>query len=256
MTNQDDLLKLLSGRDTPTHDDFKELILKLDNHRILAKVFLLEGTPYVFKDSPMKYIIFREQVADQFQIGSQDVCIVGSAMLGFSPSPHKYGTPFADSSDVDVVIVSDDLFNRGSRELFKELTHVGPQLHEFRHLLYDNNLASSTRPVVQLEDWKTTKEAIRNFVFQNFNPGLLSSHNPLRLEIFENISSTSGLFLALEPQIFVSRIRARIFRTWRATEDYYSNTLREAKRAFAGQSVDLEADEESDVDNIVEREEP
>ena len=256
MTSKEDLLTLLSGSDTPSCDDFKELILKLDNHRILAKVFLLERTPYVFKDSPMKYVIFREKVADQFQIGSQDVCIVGSAMLGFSPSPHKYGTPFADNSDVDVVIVSDDLFHRGSMELFKELNALGPQFHEFRHILSGDNLVECSRPVVRLEDWKTTKEAIRNYVFQNFNPGLLSSHNPLRLEIFENISSTSGLFLALEPQIFVSRIRSRIFRTWRAAEDYYSNSLREAKRAFKGQNVDVESDEVADAEDIVVQEEP
>ena len=30
---------------------------------------------------------FREQVADRFHVGYQDICIVGSAKLGFSPSP-------------------------------------------------------------------------------------------------------------------------------------------------------------------------
>ena len=249
MTNEDNLLKLLSGKETPDCSQFKELIQKLDNHRILAKVFLLEGTPFVFKDSPMKYIIFREQVADRFRIGSQDVCIVGSAKLGFSPSPYKYGTLFAENSDVDVVIVSDELFNKGSRELFGELNLLGPQLHEFRDILYENNPANVNAPVVSLKDWKKTKESVRNFVFQNFNPGLLSTSNSLRMQVFENISSTSGLFLALEPQIFVSKIRARIFRTWRAAEDYYSNTLREAKRSFEGYQVDLESDEGVDVEN-------
>ena len=249
MTNEDDLLKLLSGNETPDCSHFKELIQKFDNHRILAKLFLLEGIPFVFKDSPMKYTIFREQVADQFHIGSQDVCIVGSAKLGFSPSPHKYGTPFADNSDVDVVVVSDELFNRGSRQLFKELNLLGPQLHEFRDILYEHSSTSSSVPKVALKDWKKTKESVRNFVFQNFNPGLLSTSNPLRLQIFESISSTSGLFFALEPQIFVSKIRARIFRTWRAAENYYSNTLREAKRSFDGHQVDLDLDEGLDGEN-------
>ena len=87
----------------------------------------------------------------------------------------------------------------------------------------------------------TVKGAVRNFVFQNFNPGLLLYDNASRIDIFERISSTSGLFLALEPQVFVEKIRARVFRTWRAAEDYYANSLREAKRAFAGQDIDDDA---------------
>jgi hypothetical protein len=63
---QERLLALLAGQKTPTSEEFKQLILALDNHRVLAKVFLLEGTPFVFENRPMKYVIFREQVADRF----------------------------------------------------------------------------------------------------------------------------------------------------------------------------------------------
>jgi hypothetical protein len=64
----DKLLALLAGQKTPTSEEFRQLILALDNHRVLAKVFLLEGTPFVFENRPMKYVIFREQVADRFEI--------------------------------------------------------------------------------------------------------------------------------------------------------------------------------------------
>lgn len=249
MTTQDQLLKPLGDSNLPTSDQFKELIQRLDNHRILAKVFLLEGTPFVFSKSPMKYVIFREQVADQFKVGSQDVCIVGSAKLGFSPSPRKYGTPFADNSDVDVVVISDDIFDEGSRELFKELNDIRPHLHEFRDSLQTGAPSQPDAANIPLKDWRKVKETIRNFVYQNFNPGLLSANNPLRQSIFENISSTSGLFLALEPQIFVSKIRARFFRTWLAAEDYYSNTLREARRYFAGQRVALDSDDGLEIED-------
>lgn len=84
-----ELLKLLSGKDFTTSDEFKRLVTSIDSHTVLAKVFLLEGTPYVFKNSPMKYVIFREQVAERFEVGYQDVCIVGSAKRGFSPSPNS-----------------------------------------------------------------------------------------------------------------------------------------------------------------------
>jgi hypothetical protein len=241
-------LGLLGGDKAPTAEEFKDLVKAVDNHRIVAKVFLLEGTPFVFENSPMRYVIFREQVADQFDVGSQDVCIVGSAKLGFRRSPYKYGTPFKDTSDVDVVIVSEPLFDRGSRELFKVLNRLDPSVHELRPFLESQDPKAKTSPmlVVRLSDWKNVKEAIRNFVFQNFNPGLLPYDHALRQDIFERISSTSGLFLALEPKVFVSKIRGRIFRTWKSAEDYYANSLREAKRAFSGEVVEVESDDGSE----------
>ena len=217
------LLQALAGAKAPSPEEFKELVLKLDHHQVLAKVFLLEGTPHVFEKSPMKYVIFREQVADRFDVGSQDICIVGSAKLGFSPSPYRYGRPFSETSDVDVVVVSQPLFYQGSRELFSELNRFDPPLHKVRPFL-GAHPRDGDRPVVDLRDWKDVKEAIRNFTFENFNPGLLPDGNSLRREIFDKISSTSGLFLALEPQVFVSKIRARVFRTWKAAEDYYANS--------------------------------
>jgi hypothetical protein len=243
------LLKTLAGKDPPTSDQFKELVIRLDSHNILAKVFLLEGTPFVFKNSPMKYVIFREQVADRFEIGSQDVCIVGSAKLGFSPSSHQYGRRFEETSDVDVVLISEPLFHRGSRELFRVLNQLGPGVHEIRPFLERNGEPSRGQPPhVDLKDWKLVKEAVRNFVYQNFNPGLLPYEHHMRQEIFGNISSTAGLFLALEPQVFVSKIRGRVFRNWKAAEDYYANSLREAKRALEGaEDVDSDADVEDEA---------
>jgi hypothetical protein len=245
-TTTEQLLGLLGGSKTPSADEFKQLVQTLDNHRVLAKVFLLEGTPYVFEKSPMKYVIFREQVADRFNVGSQDVCIVGSAKLGFSPSPFTYGVPFSKTSDVDVVIISEPLFYKGSSKLFWVCNGLQPSAFLAKHY-------SDTPPIVRLEDWAKVKEAIKNFVYENFNPGLLPHDDPLRIEIFENMASTSGLFLALEPKVMVSKIRCRIFRTWKAAEDYYSNSLREAKQQFMGKTViepDVEDAEEKELQAI------
>lgn len=246
---QDKLLALLAGQKTPTADEFKQLIMALDNHRVLAKVFLLEGTPFVFENRPMKYVIFREQVADRFEIGSQDVCIVGSAKLGYSPSPHKFGTPFAETSDVDVVIISEPMFYKGSRQLFETLNQLGPSVYAVRSASFGK---TKVQPVVDLNDWAKVKDALRNFVFQNFNPGLLPQDHSLRREIFENMASTSGLFLALEPQVFVSKIRCRVFRNWKAAEDYYSNTLREANFVLIGEKQpEAEIDDDIDLEDAL-----
>lgn len=247
--NAEQLLALLGSSATPTSDQLKQLIQTLDNHRVLAKVFLLEGTPFVFERSPMKYVIFREQVADRFGVGSQDVCIVGSAKLGYSPSPHRFGEPFDKTSDVDVVIISEPLFYKGSQQMFAVLNGLKPGVNDVRRF---ENHQSKEKPIVELRDWRTVKDAIRNFVYENFNPGLLPYEHPLRVEIFENIASTSGLFLALEPKVLVSKIRGRIFRTWKSAEDYYSNSLREAKSQLMGdEAVEPESDEAEEIVPVV-----
>lgn len=224
-----ELLALLVQSTTLQPEQLKSLLKAMDNFDVLVKVFFLEGLPFVFSNSPMKYLIFREQVADRFEIGYQDVCIVGSAKLGFSPSPHKFGVPFSTTSDVDVVLISDGLFDRGSHALFEHINRIGPPL----------DFSNRTAPVsVPARDWRTHKEAVRNYVYDNFNPGLLPNDHRLRTEVFGNISATSAVFLALEPQVFVSKIRCRVFKTWRAAESYYINSLRQLKLTLIGQVDD------------------
>ena len=175
----------------------------------------------------MKYVIFREQVAERFDVGYRDVCIVGSAKLGFSPTPEKFGRSFHENSDVDVVIISEEWFQKGSFELFKSINRSrssSPESHP-----RDSNHHSKSNESTTTDEMR---EAIRNYSYSNFNPGNLPDDNLLRTEIFEKISSTAGLFLALQPQVFVSKIRCRFFRTWKAAEDYYSNTLRQLNKFF------------------------
>src|SRR5690348_4667804 len=238
------LLSAMKAGGIPQVSDFKHLIERLAHHHILARVFLLDGTPHVFINSPMKYIIFKEQVASKFGIGSQDVCIVGSARLGFSPSPHKFGKPFSETSDVDVVLISEPLFLEGSQALFQELNSLGPPL------IFSDKPHKQKPVEVIAESWRSIKEAIRNFVFNNFNPGLLSPSHSLRVRIFNGISGTTGLFLALEPQVFVSKIRCRIFRTWKAAEDYYANSLRQAHATFRGLETEPIGEEEEELADV------
>ena len=180
---QKKLLEILKSTSL-SHRELRLLLASMDNFDVLAKVFLLEGVPYVFSNSPMKYLTFREQVADRFQIGYQDVCIVGSAKLGFSPSHCKFGQPFSETSDVDVVVISSEVFDQGTHEIFYHLDGVGPPLdHEYK-----------VKIEVDADDWRLHREAIRNFVYENFNPAHLPEGNALRTEIFSKIASTSALF--------------------------------------------------------------
>jgi hypothetical protein len=127
------------------------------------------------------------------------------------------------------------LFDRGTHALFEYVNRIGPAL-DF----------SQSKPVeVAARDWRTHKEAVRNYVYENFNPGLLPADHSLRKQVFSNIASTSALFLALEPQVFVSKIRCRVFRNWRAAEQYYTNTLRQLKISFTTERSTFADEDES-----------
>jgi hypothetical protein len=134
---------------------------------------------------------------------------------------------------------------KGSAELFTTLNDLEPSVGIVRSAL---DAKSKNPPTVDLRNWVRVKDSIRNFVYGNFNPGLLPRDHPLRQEIFENMASTAGLFMALEPQVFVSKIRCRVFRTWKAAEDYYSNALREAKFHFIGEKeIEPEIDDAEEL---------
>ena len=243
----EELLKLLSNKNEPIlPEKFKNLLTFIDNHTIIAKMFLLEGTPYVFNGSPMRYVVFREQVAERFGVGSQDICIVGSAKLGFSPSFHskKFGRPFDQESDVDVAIISEQWFHKGASEIFNHLNTI----RSYKDRSQDYEKSKKNQKIeIEAKTILAFQDAINNFVNNNFNPSGLPDGNALKREIFEKISSTSALFLALEPQVFVSKIRCRFFKSWKAAESYYANSLRNvAKTSKDTQTYEPEPDPEEE----------
>jgi hypothetical protein len=69
----------------------------------------LHGTPVIFGGNESDYYSFRKRIAENFEVYFDDVMISGSAKLGFSP---QKGTLFDLDSDIDVAIVSMDLFER------------------------------------------------------------------------------------------------------------------------------------------------
>src|SRR5687767_5146445 len=93
----------------PTADQFRQL---LDSFpvEVLARRYLIGGVPHLFKDDPVKYISLRETIARSLDIGHHDVGIVGSARIGLTLSSQKGWSHFAMGHDIDVAVVSADLF--------------------------------------------------------------------------------------------------------------------------------------------------
>ena len=79
----------------------------------------------------------RVRISRQFDIEASSVILVGSAKLGFSPKPGQYFKPFSDKSDIDIAIVSEQLFTQIWHEVF-EMEQAGEYFNfeKFKHYHY------------------------------------------------------------------------------------------------------------------------
>lgn len=67
-----------------------------------------------------KYTDFKFYMAQKFGIPSTNFFICGSALLGYSLSPHKHYASFNETSDIDIVIISKELYDKYWKEYFDD----------------------------------------------------------------------------------------------------------------------------------------
>lgn len=77
---------------------------------VIVQKYLFDDFPFCFRERPDLYYEMRKSICEKFDIHPQNFAIVGSAKVGFSLAPQKYGEKFSESSDIDIVLVSDKLF--------------------------------------------------------------------------------------------------------------------------------------------------
>ena len=88
-------------------------------------------------------------VAQKFGLNPQDVIMVGSAKLGFSISPLQRWQPFHGESDIDVAIISPDIFDRFWKELYDfniKLTDRTPKEDKQYYIFLDYFFKGWLRP--------------------------------------------------------------------------------------------------------------
>src|SRR5437660_429669 len=86
-----------------TAKELADLAKKGQVEEILAQMF--SGEPFAFSEKPAEYPKFRLQIATALKSDPANIIVVGSGRFGFSLAPHKFGRPFHDRSDIDVIIV-------------------------------------------------------------------------------------------------------------------------------------------------------
>ena len=100
-------------------ETFKKVLLTVDKDRIsfVVQAYFRDRTPAAFSGKPMLWQAVRNWLSSRISsIGGIAVSpwewgLTGSATIGFSASPSKYGTPFGEHSDLDLFVVNRALFD-------------------------------------------------------------------------------------------------------------------------------------------------
>ncbi|MGP8299435.1 hypothetical protein ACTPOK_16240 [Streptomyces inhibens] len=93
--------------------EFSSLGQEVD-YFVTARLF--DGTPAVWPHE-LKYIKWRHLVATELGVDPMAVQLVGSARLGYSLNPKKNFRKFHGGSDLDIAVVSPEMFDKAWGEL-------------------------------------------------------------------------------------------------------------------------------------------
>ena len=167
---------------------------------ILAELF--SGAPVAFNDAPAEYPKFQSQVAAALACNAADVAVVGSGRFGFSLAPHKFGRPYRDRSDIDVVIVAQTFFDTAWLELIR---------YDFKSLTFDADVAQSLR------------DHRFNHVFWGYiEPYSLKTALATYRKTWFPLFASFGFFRATAGRT----IKARVYRTWEHAKNYHRYGIR------------------------------
>ena len=172
----------------------------------IARLWLSEGVPFSFKDNPGVYDAIRCWLALRLEVNPKDVNLQGSTRIGQSLAPNKFGQEVNEASDLDLFVVSEDLFGRTKDEYLNwssdfEKNRVKPRNDREARFWMDNHK-------------RVPKTLERGFIDPHLIP-LLEKY-PLAIKIIDGtdmlvkkMSVTPGAF---QP----SKASIRVYEDWNA----------------------------------------
>lgn len=164
---------------------------------------LLHGTPLVFQDDEDKYFSLKQKVAEYFGVSTTKIVMVGSAKLGFSIAPNKLWNDFSEESDIDIVVISEDIFDSYWKEIL------------------DFNINNKARSEKEDENYR---EFLEYFLKGWIRPDLFPFNYPKKNEWFEFFKSLSyGKYGNY-------KIAGAIFRNEYFFENYHTRNIKKLRQ--------------------------
>jgi len=101
--------------DGPMLKEFKTDLNGLSSLQMIRK-YILNGACHVLDHD--QHFRLKEEICEHFKVEFNSVVLVGSGKLGFSIKPAKRFQSFGDDSDIDVAVVSPQLFEKVWEEAY------------------------------------------------------------------------------------------------------------------------------------------
>jgi hypothetical protein len=198
-----------------TPAEFRGLLRASSDAEIVRLCLDDEAQPFVFGDSQKAWQSFRGETADLLGVQSENIRVVGSGRFGFSLKPANNLRAFQDTSDVDVVVVNAELFDRLWLNVLSAAYPRPPNLQTAaqlerqkevytgwispENLRFDNRLdGARVRPVLDFRtQWFNAFKRVSRHIVQRH----------------EDVS-------------------ARLYRTWGHVELYHLDSVRSLRRAL------------------------
>ena len=191
----------------PTKEEFVDM---LRNERLdqIVDEHLFAGMPFSFSAQAEVYQAMLRAISSGLQVSQNDICVVGSARIGFSLSPHKFGEPFGRYSDIDIIVVSSSLFDASWVDI---LTNRHARWSSLRNITRNN-----------LIDHKDKHFIYNGWIYPLNVAEALNIGNPWS-RTFRGLSRI--------PELASRSIHSRLYRTWDHARAYHNRSLRQVLMA-------------------------
>ena len=200
-------------------NEFKEILLHQELERVVEE-HIFAGDPYVFLSRMEEFDNLLNHLCSTLGITHREnIKVVGSAKVGFSLNPDSFGRRFSEKSDIDIIIVDCNLFDKVWEILLK-----WNYPRRFRLIGNDKNWAKE-----RMEDlyWGWFRPEKIRFSGLSFPETLkpLRDISTLWFSAFRSLSQVSG-FTGLE-------VNGRLYRTWEHALLYHVDGLRKILESMA-----------------------
>ncbi len=213
----------------PTADEWRKLVEEFSPEAIAHKL-LLAHVPYVFRDEPLKFALFRKTIADAFKIEPSNIFIVGSAMAGRSLKGPSINEEYSTKSDIDTLIISEHLFTSfvmKSLAWVKEIT------------LPDFSGKYPRSPEISSENSKYIGWLSVHAYKGIWRPDSLPTDAAARLEFFDKFADVSLKTLGLQlSDDTVAKVNGRIARSFDDAVKDLASSISRLRKEFRGEKVE------------------
>jgi hypothetical protein len=173
----------------------------------IASKWLIERVPFIFNENFDNYINWKEELAEQIDVDSRAITMIGSACVGFSLNPNKNFHIYNDESDIDIAIISQYHFDQA----WHFLRGLGADFYKLEPIIRNSIIDHRQKYIY----W-----------------GTIATNNMLAIFPFGKLWTISLSNMAKIPPTEDRDIRVRVYRDFDSLRAYHIDNLEKIRNSI------------------------